>query len=194
MKKLDINKKTDEALIKDLKHGNSAAYEQLYSRYYLKVFNKCYSFVHNTDDAFDLCQDVFMKTFAALSSFKGHSKFSTWLYTITYNHCVTSLKKDKQVQYESLEEKSVWGVEMSILEDNEDQWALENKEQELLKILNGIPYQDKKILELKYLSNFSVKEIQSELNLSKSAVKMRLMRARQKVGKSYESANKVDIL
>ncbi|MCU4155510.1 RNA polymerase sigma factor [Carboxylicivirga sp. A043] len=188
MKKLDINKKNDEVLIEELKQGNSTAYEQLYNRYYLKVFNKCYSFARNTDDAFDLCQDIFMKTFAALSSFKGHSKFSTWLYSITYNHCVSTLKKEKQVHYESLEEKIIWGVEMSSHEDVEDQVARENREQELLKALNDIPHQDKQILELKYLSNFSVKEIQTELNISKSAVKMRLMRARQKVGKSCEYA------
>ena len=189
MKKLDINKKTDEVLIEELKQGCNAAYEQLYNRYYLKVFNKCYSFVRNSDDAFDLCQDIFMKTFSALGSFKGHSKFSTWLYSIAYNHCVTSLKKDKLMQYESLEGKSVWNLEICSHDDVEAQIELENREQELLKALNEIPYQDKQILELKYLSNFSVKEIQTELNISKSAVKMRLMRARQKVGKSYEYVN-----
>ncbi len=188
MKNSDINKKSDEVLIEELQQGNSSACELLYNRYYLKVFNKCYSFVRNTDDAFDLCQDIFMKTFAALGAFKGHSRFSTWLYSITYNHCVSTLKKDKQVQCESLEEKSIWGIEMSSYEDVEEQVARENREQELLKALNDIPYQDKQILELKYLSDFSVKEIQSELNISKSAVKMRLMRARQKVGKSCEYA------
>ena len=60
----------------------------LYDKYAMMVYNKCFGFAKDADEAKDLTQDVFLKLFVKLASFKEKSKFSTWLYAFTYNHCV----------------------------------------------------------------------------------------------------------
>ena len=85
----DINKLSDEDLINAIvKTNNTLLFEVLYDRYAGLVYNKCFGFAKDEDEAKDLTQDVFLKLFVKLASFKGKSKFSTWLYAFTYNHCV----------------------------------------------------------------------------------------------------------
>jgi RNA polymerase sigma-70 factor (ECF subfamily) len=64
----------------------------LYDRYEHLVYNKC--FVNSIDEAKDLTQDVFLHVFIKIGSFKGNSKFSTWLYSVTYNF-VLIINRDK---------------------------------------------------------------------------------------------------
>ncbi|GAF03222.1 RNA polymerase sigma factor [Saccharicrinis fermentans] len=188
MKTLDQSKKSDEELMLAYYAGDNNSVELLYNRYYLKVFNKCLSFVKNADDAFDLTQDIFMKAFTKKNAFKGHSKFSTWLYAISFNHCVTMQKKQLKSKTEPFELMTFYYADDNDLFTLEEQKEREEQELKLYKALDEIPEQDKKLLELKYHNNYSVQDIQTELKISKSAIKMRLMRARQKVGKYYYSA------
>lgn len=188
MKSLVQSKKSDEALIQDYYNGNTSSTEHLYNRYYLKVFNKCLSFTQNADDAFDLTQDIFIKAFSKRNAFKGNSKFSTWLYSITFNHCVSVLKKKQKGKFELIESDIFFISDDSDQEMIEERKVKEERELLLFRALDEIPEQDKMLLELKYQNNYSVKEIQTELNISKSAIKMRLMRARQRVGKHYHKA------
>jgi len=99
-------------------NNDTLLFEVLYDRYAGLVYNKCYGFARDEHEAKDLTQDVFLKLFVKLASFKGKSKFSTWLYSFTYNHCVnyvtrnTAKKFEKQaVDYKDIENLS---------EDNED--------------------------------------------------------------------------
>jgi RNA polymerase sigma factor (sigma-70 family) len=70
--------------------------EILYQRYADKVYRKCLSFVKEEASAEDLTHDIFMKLYLNLSSFKQKSKFSTWLYSITYNFCIDHIRKNKK--------------------------------------------------------------------------------------------------
>jgi RNA polymerase sigma-70 factor, ECF subfamily len=82
----------DNEIINDIKAGNVAAYNVLVNRYKNMVFTLAYNIVLNREDAEELSQDVFVKAFRSLLSFKGDAKFSTWLYRIVVN---TSLNKKK---------------------------------------------------------------------------------------------------
>ena len=84
--------KTDQEIIKEVKAGNISAYAVLLDRYKSLVFTLANNIVRNKEDAEEIAQDVFVKAFKALSSFKGESLFSTWLYRIVIN---TSLNKKK---------------------------------------------------------------------------------------------------
>lgn len=176
---------TDETLILEYLNGDNNALGVLYQRYYQKVYYKCLSFSKNPEDAFDLSQEVLMRAFSKVSGFKGESKFSTWLFTITANYCISHMVKDSKTipdskvsNYKLYEE----GFDDSDMEERID---YEEREEKLKKILDEIPENDKKMLELKYRENYSVKQLQEFFNLSASAVKMRLMRARQKVELFY---------
>ncbi|KPL23003.1 MAG: hypothetical protein AMS23_07180, partial [Bacteroides sp. SM1_62] len=86
---------SDEQLVIEYLKGDNNSLGILYDRYYSKVYHKCLSFSRNPDDAFDLAQDVLMKAFSNIRSFRGSSKFSTWLYSITTNHCISKAAKSK---------------------------------------------------------------------------------------------------
>ena len=130
---------------------------------------------------------MFLKLFVKLASFKGNSKFSTWLYAFTYNHCVnyvtrnTAKKFEKQsVDYADIE---------NISEDEEDDSSDFNdmRVDKLKKALDLISPDEKMILLLKYQDNLTIKEIESVLGVGESAVKMRIKRAKAKLLTVYDN-------
>jgi len=72
------------------------AFNELYRRYKRKIYLWCYSYVHDMEDAIDLSQDVFRKIFEKVSTFRGKSRFSTWVYSITRNHCLGEISRRKR--------------------------------------------------------------------------------------------------
>ena len=82
-------------LFKALKERNYKAYVRLLEEYQQKVFNTCISFVPNREDAEDISQEVFVKVFNSIHTFKGNSKLSTWIYRITTNQCLEFIRKRK---------------------------------------------------------------------------------------------------
>ncbi len=72
------------------------AYEELMRRYQRTLFNVCARYLGNERDADDVCQEVMLKVLYGLKNFEGKSKFKTWLYSITYNECITQYRKERR--------------------------------------------------------------------------------------------------
>lgn len=188
----NIENITDEELVRRIvKTNDTLLFEILYDRYAKVVYNKCLGFAKDSDEAQDLTQDVFLKLFVKLASFKGKSKFSTWLYAFTYNHCVnyvtrnTAKKIEKQsVDYEDVNYKD---FEQSTAEDDFSHEINQMKVENLKKALELISPEQKMILLLKYQDSMSIKELQEVLDVGESAVKMRLKRAKDKLIEVYNN-------
>lgn len=181
MKNLVYKALSDEQLIDEILNGDSGCFGILYDRYYSKVYSRCLSFSRNGDDAFDMTQEILLKAICNVSSFGGKSKFSTWLYSITTNYCITqSKKKSKQYHLDIMAAHQILAEKM----DEEAyvervKWeTLESRMDEYLLLLSE---EERQILILKYRQNYSVRDLQNEFDLSASAVKMRLLRARTKM-------------
>jgi len=90
---------TDEELVErarvELFHI-TRAYEELMRRYQRTLFNVCARYLGNDRDADDVCQEVMLKVLYGLKTFEGKSKFKTWLYSITYNECITQYRKERR--------------------------------------------------------------------------------------------------
>ena len=127
--------------------------------------------------AHEFVQDIFSKVFEKLESFKGISSFSSWLYAITYNHCIEYLRVKKRLHYPEWNRNSV--LPEIIDEETEDITGI--RYERLVNILDIIHPEEKALLLMKYKDELSVKLIQSALKISESAVKMRLKRARARV-------------
>lgn len=185
MKTLDnINTLPDEDLVKAIvKNNNTLLFEVLYDRYATLVYNKCYGFAKDADEAKDLTQDVFLKLFVKLASFKGKSKFSTWLYAFTYNHCVNYVTRNtaKKFEKQSVDYKDI----ENLSEDRDDSNILEMRVDKLKTALELISPDEKMILLLKYQDFLSIKDIGSVLEIGDSAVKMRIKRAKDKLVTVY---------
>ena len=182
----DISKKvSDEELVKlYLESQNVAYFNLLYKRYSGKIFGKCLSLLKNEDEAEDATQDVMMKILLNMSKFSGRSRFSTWIYSITYNYCIDFLrrkKKDLAIYVEDFNDNID-------LEDNvEDAFLLQMNVDRLKVIMEEIPSTDKTILLMKYQDEMSIKEISEILKKSESAVKMKIKRAKHKFKKTFSA-------
>jgi len=180
----NINKISDEDLVKLIvKTNDTLLFEVLYDRYAMLVDNKCYGFAKDSDEAKDLTQDVFLKLFVKLASFKGKSKFSTWLYAFTYNHCVNYVTRNTA---KKIEKQSVDYQKIEDISDSIEDYSFHQMKVDKLKIaMNLISPDEKMILLLKHQDYLSIKEISSVLDIGESAVKMRLKRAKEKLVNVY---------
>ncbi|WP_313786734.1 RNA polymerase sigma factor [[Muricauda] lutisoli] len=178
---------SDEKLVKQIVADNDPMlFGKLYDRYAKMVYNKCYGFAKSEDEAEDLTQDVFLQLFIKLRTFKGKSKFSTWLYSFTYNFCVNYVNRNKQLK---IRDKSVQveNSEHKLTEEVPDESLYEMKADKLKKALEIIAVEDKSILLLKYQDGASIKELVSLMNVGESAVKMRLKRAKERLLEIYNT-------
>jgi len=185
--KEDLKNLSDEDLVKDIVSSNDTLlFEVLYDRFAHVVYNKCLGFSKSTDEAQDLTQDIFLKLFVKLSTFKGKSKFSTWLYAFTYNHCVNYVNRNtaKKIEKQSVGTEN---LEETYNEEEEDISIYQLKVEKLKVALEKISPEDKMILLLKYQDFMSIKELQGILDIGESAVKMRLKRAKQKLTNEYSN-------
>ena len=184
-----INNISDEDLIKAIvKTNNTLLFETLYERYDKIVYNKCLGFAKDKAEAQDLTQDVFLKLFVKLASYKGKSKFSTWLYAFTYNHCVNYVTRNtaKKFEKQSVDYKDIENLSY----DEDDTSFLDMKVDKLKIALELISPEEKMILLLKYQDFLSIKDIESVLGIGQSAVKMRLKRAKDKLITVYNNNQK----
>lgn len=177
---------SDEDLVEQIvKTKNTVLFGVLFDRYSTVVYNKCYSFAMDSEEAQDLAQDVFLKLFIKLGSFKGKSKFSTWLYAFTYNYCVNYIQRDVAKKNKN-NTVSIGKYDQPMLEVDECS-LFELKVDKLQKALEIVCPEDKMILLFKYQDEFSIKEISEALLIGESAVKMRLKRARARVVEAHNN-------
>ena len=189
----DISKKvSDEELVKlYLETRNVAYFNVIYKRYSGKIFGKCISLLKTESEAEDATQDVMMKILMNMSKFSGKSRFSTWIYSITYNYCIDFLrrkKKDKSVYVDDLLEN------LDVEEEVNDSFLLEVNVKRLKSILQVLPSGDRAILLMKYQDEMSIREIGQLLEKSESAIKMKIKRAKQKFRKTYDETYKEEII
>ncbi len=150
--------------------------EELYHRFAQQVYAKCLVVVKNQHTAQDLSHDIFIKIFLNLNSFKGNAPFGSWVNSITYNHSINYLKKERKLKIagdvDIIEEEVK--TEDDIVELMSREKDFELMEQAILLLKEG----DRIILIMKYTDNMSVQEISQKFNIKESATKMRLKRSR----------------
>lgn len=174
----------DEELVRLIAQENKTElFELLYKRYFLKVVDKCYSFIKNRGMAEDFANDIFSKAFEKLPGFKGNAHFSSWLYAITYNYSIDYLRLKKKLHYPN------WNTENEIpdIPDETEADLQDLSYDNLLQILEMIHPEEKALLLMKYQDNLPGKSIAQTLRISEDAVKMRLKRARTRVIYLYQT-------
>jgi len=182
---LHTEKQSDLLLIKQyLEHRDTSAFNKLYNRYSAKVYAKCISMLKNETLAADATQEIFTKVFLKLGSFGEKAKFSTWLYSVTYNFCIDYIRKQKREQ--QLFTDGAEDLPDIVEDDEDDEELLAMEVGRLRKVLEAIPPGDKAILLMKYQDELSIKEIASAINKNESAIKMQLKRAKTKAKMAYK--------
>lgn len=172
----------EEALEQYLLSQNVNYFNLLYDRYTDKVYAKCISMLRDQELAEDATQEIFVKILLSLSKFSGKSKFSTWLYSITYNYCIDQIRKVKK-------ENTVTVNDFSRIDQiDDDIYDSEIKETNVFRlkeVMERLSAEDKSILMMKYQDDLSIRDICNILDKTESAVKMKILRAKEKFLKIY---------
>lgn len=159
-------------------------FAELTERHSRKILRKTREYVKDEDVAKDLSQEILIKLFLKINSYKGENKFSAWLSAIIHNASMDYLRKSRQRFFADITEELADSVED--ISELDEEIPMELSMEILQHLLEQIPPEDKMILLLKYNEKSSIKDIQTALGISESAVKMRLKRAREKVTKLHE--------
>lgn len=180
----------NELISRYLVDQNPEYFTTLYRRYGGKVFAKCITMLGDEGLARDAVQDIFIKVFLNLSRFSEQSSFSTWLYSITYNFCIDLIRKKKKIPIQFAED--VGRMSNEVVEDVPDSVLLEMKQERLEKVLEQMPEGDRLILLMKYMDDMSIKDIADFFSKTESAIKMQIMRAKQRAQAIYEELYATD--
>src|SRR5687768_238023 len=171
----------DMDIISRVLQGEGQAYASLVARYQNFVFTIVLRYIKSREDAEEVAQDVFVKAYRSLADFKGSSKFSTWLYTITTTTSITFLRK-KKLDVQSLDNENVFasadnidsGMSANIIEQKSRTAMVNNA----IKMLNP---EDAQIITLFYKGEQTLEEIATILGKEPNAVKVQLHRARTRL-------------
>ena len=162
----------DNELVRRCLAGNSEAFEVLVEKYQKPIFNVAYRMCRNYDDAEDITQTVFVKTYEQLNRFRPQYKFFSWIYRIAVNETINYLKRNKPAEALDPNLASESETPEESLQKTRASEALQDA---LMDI--GMDYQV--LIILKHLQNFSYEEIAYILDLPEKKVKSRLFTARQ---------------
>ncbi len=160
------------------------AYEELMRRYQATLYNVCARYLGNERDADDVSQEIMLKVLYGLKKFEGKSKFKTWLYSITYNECITQYRKEKRKR-RLLDALSLNPVEEASESDTPDIKENTSLDRWLLNV-NQI---DREIIILRFVAELEFQEIANIMHLGLSATKMRYKRAIDKLKQHYSGEN-----
>ncbi len=184
-----LNQLTDIQLVTIYQKNQDAIYfGELYNRYYKKVYHYCLGKVKNRDDAYDITADTFVKLIDKIAGLRNPELFIAWLFRIANNACMDSLNSRKQGP--SLDLNAVFNIGT----DDSEMEEVIFKEHQLNKldlILDRLDQETKTLLVDKYFKKMSVEDLATNLGLSKSAVKMRLARGRNKIAEHFLSKQSI---
>lgn len=175
-----MNEWDDTYYIKKTLDGETDYFGRLVNRYSHPIFILILKIVRSREDAEELTQDVFLKTFRVLSTFKGDCRFSTWLYRIAYNMAISATRK-KKTEFLYIEDRTINNIgEREVEEALND---TENAEQvaKLEQALELLPAEERGLISLFYTESQSIEDIAQVTGMSSSNVKVKLHRIRKKL-------------
>jgi len=170
----------DQYYITKITQGDAVSFAVLVDRYKDLVYTLAFRMLKSREEAEEVSQDVFLKVFKSLSKFKGESKFSSWIYRITYNACLDKIRKQKRepivVTIDEFTEHQVNTI------DNALDKLVEKEHKQLIQdCLQLLPSDVGFLLTLYYFEEQSIEEISKIIGISNTNVKVKLFRSRKKM-------------
>jgi RNA polymerase sigma-70 factor (ECF subfamily) len=173
-------------------HGDANAFGQLVEVYNQPVYNLCFRMLGDTYEAEDAAQEAFLRAYKSLNRYDNTRSFLTWLLSIAAHYCIDQIRK-----------RRIWFIPIDTLDYREIRDTSQNPEsslsisedqQQIQSLLESLSPTDRAAVVMRYWYDFSYDEISNALNLTLSAVKSRLHRARRTLAqswseKSYQNMN-----
>ncbi len=171
---------TDQYLIEQIKLGDTQAFGVLVEKYKDYVFTIVVRVVKVREEAEEVAQDTFIKAFESLDSFRGESKFSSWLYSIAYRKALDRVRKNKRQQTTDLLEE-ITESDANTIDNALQLLEADERKEKIRQSIMQLPEIDATLITLYYFEDQSVKEIAEVTDLSEENIKVRLFRSRKKL-------------
>ena len=176
----------DNLLVKRAQSGDLRAFELLAVQHKQKIFQAIFRIIKNREDAEDQLQETLLRAYCGLHSFRGDSKFTTWLTRIAINQALMCVRRRRYGDISldhSIDRDSGW-LKPDIREwrpNPEQSWAYTEANMILREKLATLPHTLRSAVILKHLRECTSKEVAAELGISTAAVKSRVLRARKRL-------------
>lgn len=162
----------DKYIVEKIIKGNTSLYRQLVEKYQAPVYRVVLKIVENDEDAREITQDVFVKTYESLTQYKEQYKFFSWLYRIAINNALMFVKQKNK--YTSIDK-----IMNQIADDTENKTSIEIRDKFINLSVRKLPEKYKTVVLLKYYANLSYIEIAETIGITEKKVKSRLFDARK---------------
>lgn len=181
---------SEAEIIQKLQQGDEQAFRHMVEKYKMLVVNTCFGMVHNTEDAEDIAQEVFIEVFRSVEKFRADSKLSTWLYRIAVNRSLNFIrdnKKHKWVQSfeDAVKSKNTVYQNLANLASDQPGFILENNQRAILlhEAIDSLPENQKVAFTLSKYEELSSQEISAVMDLTVSSVESLIHRAKKSLQK-----------
>ena len=180
----------DKTLIRDFKAGNIRAFDLLVMRYKDRVFGLCVKIMADYDEADECAQEVFIKMYRNITTYRGEAAFSTWLYRIAVNTCKNRIGSVKRRRTSSIDRADGPGKNPGPMDIRDTSWdphgmfERSEKQQRIYAALNELPSRERIFIVLKDMEGKTYDEISVITGIREGTVKSTLARARKKLRNS----------
>jgi RNA polymerase sigma-70 factor (ECF subfamily) len=185
--------KGDIYYIEQILAGNSNSFSYIVDRHKNKAFNLAFRICGHHEEAEEIAQDSFLKAYKSLKSFKMKSSFATWLYRIVYNTSISYVRIKKKGVL-SLEDFPADATDFIGINSSEEDAEKEYRNSLVNFALQKINDDERGLVSLYYYEDMSTDEISDVTGISKSNIKVKLFRARQKMLEIIEKVEKKKLI
>ncbi len=179
----DLSNRTDEELAAEAARETSdgPAFVAIVERFRQRVWRICYRLLCDEQDAADAAQEVFLRLFLHRGAFAGRSKYATWVHGVALRTCLSMRRsRGRRRRHETLAPEPQWESRQAARSDSPPGLAMD-----LMKMMETLEEEDRAMLILKYAEGYDYEELAAIFELSVSACKMRVSRAREKLQQRY---------
>lgn len=195
--KLEIEALSDSELVKIVREKDPERYAEIIERYQTKLFIYLYRLIGDREEAEDILQDVFIKTYRNLNSFDTSRKFSSWIYRISHNEAVNYIKRKSLRRFIPWEDITATKdkLEMSSVEEGVDKaWMRKETNQEIDQAISRLSFKYRQVLVLRYYSDKSYEEISEILGRPVNTVGTLINRAKKKLAEELSDLHKNNMI
>lgn len=188
----------ENEILEKLQTGSEPAFSELVERYKRQVINTCYGLVHNTEDAEDIAQDVFVEVFRSIQNFRAESKISTWLYRIAVNRSLNFIRDNKKRKwfqsFEDLVKEKNSQLQHQASENPVSEIENQQRANLLHSAIDSLPESQKTAFILNKYEDLSYKEIADVMETSVPSVESLIHRAKLNLQKKLYNCYKKNCL
>jgi RNA polymerase sigma-70 factor, ECF subfamily len=172
-----VEQSQEDSWVSASRHGDVLSFNQLVLKYEKPIYNLALRMLQDREEAAEATQEIFMLAFKSIRGFRLDSRFSTWLYRIAVNHCISRVRRRPPGIHVSLDENGleVRPVEqLTVAEPQAGDLLRSEQRRRVMKALSHLQAEQQAVIELKFFQEMTFEEIAETLGVPLSTIKSRL--------------------